>query len=167
MEHVRQTGPECYLCAVSMVTGRPIETIRREADTIAKLLGVKRGGYLYLVRGRGYADKVRRMRLWRQLERILAKRYGIPPSPILALSNLIPSYRCQPEALDLTGRGMFFLLSRRGGHAVAYENGAIFDSNEDGPLPASDWLTKHKTSTYNRLRGLVVRPYVPTGTFFE
>lgn len=157
MTHVKQNGPECYLATIAMLTGRPIETIRKEANTIAKLLGVKRGGYLYLLRGRGWMERTRRQQVWRLLERIFVKRYGIPECPILTPGNFAPTWMIKAEELDLTREGMLLVRWTTGAHAVAFSEGLVYDGNFSNPMPFTEWWNELRTRHGRKLTGLIVR----------
>ncbi len=150
MQHVRQTGQECYLVTVAMLSERPIEIIRKEANTIAKLLGVKRGGYMTLVR-QARTRQVRRDRIaiWKALAVIFSKRYGTPAFYAPAT--------CGPDELDLTGKGALEVRFVSGaGHAVAFEDGIVFDGCALEPVAYEVWRNWARGYYYTPIRSIAV-----------
>lgn len=158
MTHIKQKGPECYLVTVAMLSGRPIEVIRKEANTIAKLLGVKRGGYLCLVRkGRDYTITVWRQQTWRLLEKIFTKRYGIPACPVMVTQFFAPIWMVEAEKTNLEGKGMVICIRKGGAHAMAYADGLIYDGNQAHPVTLPDWLSIQR-GLGTRLTGILFKP---------
>jgi len=123
MRLVKQYYCECALASVCMVLGLDYDTV---SDSFQSEHG-DRFGYC-AVRGQ--------KKTHRFLERILKK-----PAPWYCIKVLPPT----GTTVDLSGKGILtirFVLDgvNQQRHCVAYEEGMIYDPDEEEPMPLSDWI---------------------------
>ena len=122
MKFVKQGVQECVLATLAMLADVDIETAR---DAAADVAGVPRERFVWFPFFDNFPEDLPR----RQYARDVAKKLQLLISPI-TYSGLTPS---SGPPYDLSGRGQVNAeFKYGGGHSAAYEDGLVYDPNEDG-----------------------------------
>jgi hypothetical protein len=171
MEHLKQIGPECYLVTTAMLTGRPLETIRAEADTIIRLLsGKRRVKYQWVFHGRGYADRRCRTDIWFQFAKVFEKRYGMPrrdPRDYVVCGGYYPTTFLDRGYRIEKGAGTISIRFGRKAHIAPYQDGLVYDSQGITPLPFEEWIRSLIKAGIKDISSLVIEPREQQGSFFS
>jgi hypothetical protein len=132
MRHTKQGQKECQLATMAMLFDTGLDTMRA------------------LMLGRAEAVTGHAWSTWNDFSMWCAYMGGIGPwaevvLPVcrehgLDLPALIPMHEDNGEAPDLRGRGQICLKGPDSwGHAVAYEDGIVYDPSLDAPEPFDTW----------------------------
>ena len=129
----RQATDECFITAIAMVIGKPVAEVRAEFETMA-------GGLSYAnIRGK-------RPAMWWIIAGRLLTAYGLSGeagSTLRVAAFSTPPAgprRVNLTASMLNGKGMLCVnYTKKYAHAVAFEDGMIFDPVKETPLPFKAW----------------------------
>ena len=124
MKHIRQGPRECQLAVIAMLSDQSLDTVRKAACKGANVMfWAEALGTPYFWVG-----------VWAAFDAV-----GLP--------NLTPIdwYHAQsqsdPSSPDLTGKGQLLVLwNDDTAHAMAFENGLVYDPNADGPMTWEAWI---------------------------
>lgn len=154
----KQGHNECQLATTAMLTGLPLKTIKKEAMAIGRSILEEQHSRRVSVTG-NTESRVRPLKRWVSVFRLrlfwpimntLHASHGVPlaPSCTYHSGKLFEALACN----HVDGRGQltigFYRLARRSprwarmawyAHAVAFENGTIFDPDTRGPMCLMDW----------------------------
>ncbi len=137
-----QIGKECALASIAMLTGKPLELIRRRAYGRAGLVDKSTRGWDEFIRHAG-SDA-----FWDTIA-YLVKFYGLEDSYI-AHSDHIPTMANVPvrygdvteKAPRLRGRGQFVYSGTGWAHSIVVDDGMAFDANLKAPMAWNEyWQT--------------------------
>ena len=121
MQLQKQGDDECALAVLAMLTDTPLSVVR----TLA-LKNTNAPSWHTDIKG---------------FSSTIAKLCFISGLPDLTrpYERKLPSSQ---SPIDLSGRGQIFILWCCTSHVVAYEDGIIYDSDYEGPMPLQTWLDK-------------------------
>mgnify|MGYP001557974175 FL=1 len=132
----KQGDDECALAVLAMLTDTPLSVVR----TLA-LKNINAPSWYANVKG--FSSTITN----------LCFISGLPDLTAPYNQNL-PSSQA---AMGLAGRGQIYILWVGTAHVVAYEDGIIYDSGYEGPMPLQTWLDKCEERHGEYIR-LVVTP---------
>lgn len=121
MIHRKQRPNECALTALAMVTGD-------DEDTICRNTAVDRSHYSMAADTADWHE-------WQQDIEKIARVYPLI-APMVALRGM--NIQGSPE-VPLQGKGLIVIRYVWHRHAVAYENGIVFDPSLDAPLALAEY----------------------------
>ena len=132
-----QNAFECKLATMAMLADVPLADVRKRACEIAQ---IKWWGTLIIdYQAKTYWDTVRVLAAELKIEQvILSQSYALSGSKHQALKHFTFTDR---HSLTIEGRGELLIKWLSGSaHSVAYEDGWIYDPDQDKPLRLKAWL---------------------------
>lgn len=148
MKHVRGGLFDYQLAVLAMLTGQTLKKVRTAAS---KVTGSKEW---YDLRTFG-SDNNRPDDFWRAVI-LVGRSYGLERAWLENLWQAVTDHSEEvgcyeevlptsyPPKLDLKGRGQITFWSAHGSHAVAYENGEVYDpAKKRGPVPFVRWWRRN------------------------
>ena len=135
LELITQRHNECFITAVAMATGMSLDTLRTRFESRAN---------------RPYAQLTNWVspdgeRVWRNVAKEITDEFAtrslttLPPAYYISapLESYQPRTRLTTRVLK--GRGVLTVWQGKRAHAVAFEDGVIYDGNSLNPLKLADW----------------------------
>ena len=116
MRHIKQKPNQCWLASICMVENLDYKHWSRYYPT-------KRGN-IYTVEWQH--KLLSSLAVWYDTEKFRGK-YGNTPS--------------DDSPIDLSGKGIIIVGDRFGNHAIAFENGLIYNPNQDKPCTWKEFMT--------------------------
>ena len=136
----RQGHDECQLAVIAMLAGKTSKEVVMEAQ--------KWTGH---VAWRYYLVVSNREKIWATVS-ALCHKYGIPS---LLVINAITTSTNKP---DLTGKGQITIWwTDNTAHAMAFEDGLIYDPNSDTPVTWEIWSTVNVKLYYKSIKQVFVQ----------
>ena len=137
MQLQKQGDDECALAVLAMLTDTPLSVVR----TLA-LKNTNAPSWYTNVKG--FSSTIAN----------LCFISGLPDLTAPYERNFPSSHQ---STIDLSGRGQIYILWFGTAHVVAYEDGIIYDSGYEGPMPLQTWLDECEERHGEYIR-LVVTP---------
>lgn len=138
LQLIRQQKNECWITSLSMLTGHSLDALKKEFETIANM------DY-----HAPFAPGAERQLLntWFDALLQMSQRYGlsVQPGSTYYYTDLLPPCPGGRTRVNLTasllyGKGMLTVRLAKMGHAVAFEDGKIFDPNfSNAGIPFKVW----------------------------
>jgi hypothetical protein len=138
LKHQKQGKDECALATIAMLSGKPLDLIRRRALGHSKAIT----WHEVVMSPDG--------RFWDTLG-YLAKFYGLEKK--IVLGPAVQAYGGEPQRPKqiyrhcppkLKGTGQIIIQQRGSSHSVAFSDGIVYDSCADKPMKFADWWANLK-----------------------
>ena len=144
----RQGINECQLATIAMLADVPLLKIRTRALEIAQIPTWT--GYFVT------PPALRLINFW-SIMSILCGEYGVHMTLPNTNTGVTPG---EAPTINLSGKGQITIIWDNGAaHAMAYENGIVYDSNATEPMLWDVWLSK-EANTYKLcgIKSIIVSP---------
>ena len=158
IKHIKQIGPTCGPCAISMLSGMPLRAVQKKmealgySDSRGAILTEKIAPFLHHLFDNPLFD-IYTMPFWRVddfPQRLCRKRRRFPAC-LLRLWQLVKNTRHVSDLPRLTGTGLLHCAKVGTAHLVAFSDSVIYDSAFDEALTLSDWLSRVSWSQFRVL----------------
>ena len=128
----KQEGDECQLAVIAMLSNKPLPELRQLVlTTFGK-------SWLEMAKNHNISEASGKLCQILGLPRLT---HHVVDNTLLMPDHSKTKYYGKKEEPDLSGRGQISISAglRPNGHAMAFENGKVFDGNADGPMPWREW----------------------------
>lgn len=139
LEHIMQRHNECWITAVAMVTGQSIDVLRKRFEDADQ----QKRPYTEIVRERFYTGVPG---VWRDVAGEIVKEHMARSTSTFVDLYAHPDIpaggiEIKPRLLRslLKGKGILSVWQRNRAHAVAFEDGVIYDGNAPFSMEFRTW----------------------------
>jgi len=148
IQPLKQRKNECWVTSLAMVTGKAVDELLKEFETLA---GMEYHASIAARRPDGTQDFT-----WFQTANTMMKQYGFQGQPGSTFATgLFDTPFLGLKRVNLTesllhGKGILGVaLGKRTAHAVAFEDGKIYEPNcGTGGLPFKEWKKLYRVRVY-------------------
>lgn len=140
MKHIKQGPKECKLATIAMLAGVSLDTVR---EIVCKSIKVGAWHEVFNQSDTLYFDVINILLIKIHVDGKVLRRNDIIPllNNEEARSTATTRKYLPDDLLPLSGKGELFMqLITNTAHSVAYENGMIFDPDQDKEYPINKWL---------------------------